>query len=54
MAMGGTAVLPFAIGAGAIVGASAGIGYAGYKAVKYFEKKKKVMRAKCLNINCYM
>ena len=42
MAMGGTAVLPLAIGAGAIVGAGAGVGYAGYKAVKYFEKKKKV------------
>ena len=41
MAMGGTAVLPLAVGAGAIVGAGAGVGYAGYKAVKYFEKKKK-------------
>ena len=42
MAMGGTAVLPFAIGAGAIVGAGAGIGFGGYKLAKYLEKKKKV------------
>ena len=31
MAMGGTAVLPFAVAAGAIVGTGAGVGYAGYK-----------------------
>ena len=42
MAMGGTAVLPFAVAAGAVVGTGAGVGYAGYKAVKYFQNKKKV------------
>ena len=42
MAMGGTAVLPFAVAAGAVVGVGAGVGYGGYKAVKYFQNKKKV------------
>ena len=39
MAMGGTAVLPFAVAAGAIAGTGAGLGFGGYKLEQYFGEK---------------